>query len=263
LPHAEPAAAATCAPGQSSSCTSRLAKATDLRDCITGLTSTCAPTRRLAAGTTVEMQCSAYGDRFGAGSTSDVWFRIRVPQWPFADIRGWVPASAVTSPRQVGRCAGELPSLGQDDYEGSQATCATETRTVRGVSYCRDGTFRGVNSAVASPRRYLWRNCTDFAAVRMRMPGGWGDAKAWDEAARRDLRRWAIDSTPHVGDVAQSDAGAHGHVAVVLEVAGSKVRLEEYNAKSVRVDGQYYGDGRYSRTRWVARDGLEFIRQIG
>ena len=58
-----------------------------------------------------------------------------------------------------------------------------------------------------------------------------------------------MTSTPRVGDVAQSNAGSYGHVAVVAKVNASTVVVEEYNYAS----RNHYG------TRTVAKSSFNYI----
>lgn len=85
--------------------------------------------------------------------------------------------------------------------------------------------------------RYYKCQCTSFVAWRInerlgikftnRYKGAsWGDAKTWDEAARRSRVR--IDNKPVPGCIAQTNAGP-GHVAWVTKVSGNSVTIEEYN----------------------------------
>ena len=264
---APPAEAATCAAGQTSSCTSWIDSPgpASVRTCITGLTTTCqASTTKgpLAAGTAVTMLCYAFGDLTTGKYSSDKWFWSTVASGPKAGSTGWVHSSWVVYQRKVGRCSGEVPALGTNNYDGRTAPCARSTYVSGGVTYCLNADFRGSNGSLNSARDYGWRNCTDFAAFRMKVPAGWGNAIAWDVSARKDLSHWAIDARPHVGDIAQSDAGTFGHVAVVSSTRSGEVLLEEYNQGAVYPGKVYYGDGRYRNSRWVSTSGWEFIRRI-
>jgi surface antigen len=102
------------------------------------------------------------------------------------------------------------------------------------------------NGTYGDPWGFALRNCTSFAAWRLRetngatafsnhMGGGsWGDAGHWDDNAR-DLG-YLVDDVPAVGAVAQTDAGRIGHVAWVSAVGDGTVTIEEYN---------YYTPGGY------------------
>lgn len=68
---------------------------------------------------------------------------------------------------------------------------------------------------------YEWGNCT-YWAFSMRLSAGypipttWGDANTWDDRAIRD--GYAVNHTPAVGAIFQSDNGKWGHVAYVIAV---------------------------------------------
>ena len=67
------------------------------------------------------------------------------------------------------------------------------------------------------------------------VPGGWGNANTWDDNAGYGR----ISSTPAVGDIAQTDKGPYGHVAIVEAVNGSSIVVSEMNYDS---DGHFrYG----------------------
>ncbi len=219
----------------------------------------------LVGGTLVTMRCWAFGDIATGNYKSDKWFYITVASGTFAGKVGWVHSSWVKDQTTVGRCGGEVPALGTDNYDGKSAPCTTAL--VSGV-WCKNADFRGSNGSLNSGRGYAWRNCTDFAAFRMKVPAGWGNASSWDEHARANLSSWAIDSNPHLGDIAQNDtaAGGLGHVAVVRQVGigthAGQILIEEYNAGAKTINGAYYGDGKYYNTRWLSVSGYEFIRKI-
>ena len=91
------------------------------------------------------------------------------------------------------------------------------------------------------------RECTSFCAWRLNSANGigftnyygnvrWGNANHWDDAARS--LGIAVNSTPAVGAIAQTDAGTYGHVAWVAEVNGNLITIEEYN--------NWYGAKEYS-----------------
>lgn len=87
------------------------------------------------------------------------------------------------------------------------------------------------------PWAFIKCQCTSFVAFRINKRLGvkfthrykgaaWGDAKIWDEAARKSKVR--IDNKPVPGCIAQTNAGP-GHVAWVTKVSGNKVTVEEFN----------------------------------
>ncbi|WP_433479724.1 CHAP domain-containing protein [Spirillospora sp. CA-142024] len=88
------------------------------------------------------------------------------------------------------------------------------------------------------PWRFYAGQCTSFAAWRINdrlkvkfknnyRGGQWGDAKTWDNAAKRVGLK--VNRSPKVGAIAVWNDGAHGHVAYVARVNGSKIVVEEYN----------------------------------
>ena len=95
------------------------------------------------------------------------------------------------------------------------------------------------NGSYGDPWGFALRNCTSFVAWRLRTTNGladfenhfggvhWGNAAEWDEAAGE--LGYLVDDVPAVGAVAQTDAGAHGHVAWVSAVGTGTVTVEEYN----------------------------------
>lgn len=185
-------------------------------------------------------------------------------------------------PRHVNKCLdvpksqvsmnGALPTI-WDCHTGSNQRFTLRTWTPKVVSYpdgdavCAETKSRSglcpssvwlKGGKAESPRKYYYRNCTDFVAWRTQqsagrvvVPPGWGNARTWDDFARRAGR--TISSTPRVGDIAQTDAGVYGHVAVVAEVRPGQVRLEEYNGAPA-----FYGT--YTNYRWVSTSSYRYIR---
>ena len=175
-------------------------------------------------------------------------------------IGSWVAALLVAGAFTVaGPSAGPaIAAIDANDYPGQDAVCAA-TGTVSG--WCANSDWRKGGSPYSS-RGYAWRNCTDFAAFRANqlaghtvVPSGWGNANAWDEHAR--AAGLAVDGAPQVGDIAQSDAGTFGHVAIVAQIGSGQVRLEEYNHTKPG-DPNYY-DGLYYNNRWVSSPAYEYI----
>jgi surface antigen len=85
------------------------------------------------------------------------------------------------------------------------------------------------------------RECTSFVAWALYSRNGFNmpffdNANNWGPDAAR--RGYAVNSTPAVGSVAWSNAGAYGHVAYVVAVGGGNVTIEEYN---------HYGNGTYDK----------------
>lgn len=99
------------------------------------------------------------------------------------------------------------------------------------------------------------RQCVSYTAWKVassgrHMPywGGRGNAKLWDDNARR--AGIPVDGNPHPGDVAVSNSGTFGHVMYVEAVHGDgTISISQYNAG---------WDGKYSEGRRKAA-GLSFI----
>jgi surface antigen len=98
-------------------------------------------------------------------------------------------------------------------------------------SWCKRGSW-------LSPRRFAYRNCTDFAAWYLGL--NWGSFRF--SANRGNAADWkafagnaglTVSSTPSVGDIAwwgSSVAGGFGHVAIVTAIASNgTVSVAEYN----------------------------------
>jgi surface antigen len=92
--------------------------------------------------------------------------------------------------------------------------------------------------ALVDPWLFYNRECTSFVAWRMNsangiafanyMGGGhFGNANHWDDNAR--TLGYAVNGTPAVGAIAQTDAGSAGQVAWVAAVGPGTVTIEEYN----------------------------------
>ncbi|MDQ3064868.1 MAG: LysM peptidoglycan-binding domain-containing protein, partial [bacterium] len=58
---------------------------------------------------------------------------------------------------------------------------------------------------------YWYGYCTWYVATKISMPNNWRDANQWDDYARV-TPGWIVGSTPVVGAIAQTNAGAEGHV---------------------------------------------------
>lgn len=113
--------------------------------------------------------------------------------------------------------------------------------------YIRDSQGNITGNYQNSPRRYGYRNCTDWVAFRIAqltgisIPGDLHDAKLWDGNAPNT---WDIDQTPEPGDIAQSKDGLYGHVGAVEVVDKTadgkivKIIVSQYNL---------HEDGNYSR----------------
>ncbi|MCF6378859.1 CHAP domain-containing protein [Nocardioides KLBMP 9356] len=95
-----------------------------------------------------------------------------------------------------------------------------------------------INGTIGDSWGFVLRNCTSFAAWRLRERNGidfgndfgghhWGDARKWDDVARR--LGYRVDSVPAIGAIAQTDDGRVGHVAWVSAIGPGTVTVEEYN----------------------------------
>ena len=74
---------------------------------------------------------------------------------------------------------------------------------------------------------YEWGWCTYGAKQLAPWVGSWGDARNWDENARRDGH--TVSNTPIVGSVFVSNAGRYGHTGVVVGVSGSTITVKDMN----------------------------------
>ena len=89
------------------------------------------------------------------------------------------------------------------------------------------------NASVTNTYEYGY--CTFWSAKRREetakpIPNTWGDARTWDDGARRD--GYVVDQTPTQGAIMQTDAGALGHVAFVEEVLPDGIwKISEMNVK--------------------------------
>ena len=117
-----------------------------------------------------------------------------------------------------------------------------------------DYPYRADTTQSSDPWGFTKRQCVSFAAWELKQHGTtvsngsqhWGNARDWDEAARRLGR--TVTTRPKVGAVAQWNAGerstyypdgggtgtvtagSYGHVAYVTNVyADGSVRVEQYN----------------------------------
>lgn len=71
--------------------------------------------------------------------------------------------------------------------------------------------------------------CTFGVASWTKVPSGLGNANMWASGAR--AMGYIVSTIPKIGAVAQSSAGAYGHVALVVGVSGSQVQIKEMNYK--------------------------------
>ena len=120
-----------------------------------------------------------------------------------------------------------------------------------------DYPYKGQGTGV-DPWSFYKGQCTSFVAWRLNNRNHinftnhykgqhFGNANSWDNAAR--AAGISVTGTPHVGDVAQSNAGTYGHVAWVSAVGSTTVTVEEYN---------YLHSDRYD-TRTVSKGSFNYI----
>lgn len=75
---------------------------------------------------------------------------------------------------------------------------------------------------------YDYRSCTWWVKHwRPSVGNNWGNANNWGYAAQS--QGWTVSNIPVVGAVAWSTAGYYGHVALVLELRGDAVLIQEGN----------------------------------
>jgi surface antigen len=88
------------------------------------------------------------------------------------------------------------------------------------------------------------RECVSWAGWRRQQLGrpvyAWGNANQWGAGAR--AAGFRVDGSPEVGAVAETTAGAYGHVAVVEAISGSNVIVSEMNYD----DAGHYRLGTYA-----------------
>ena len=134
-------------------------------------------------------------------------------------------SKAVWASRVAG---GTTPGTNTGGYPDADAVDCSATYGK--YSWCKNGTW-------ASPRRFAYRNCTDFVSWRLGISwelaesGGTAHAYAWRQGWI-DAGR-SVGTTPRVGAIAwwgTSRGGGYGHVAVVVAVnADGSARVEQYN----------------------------------
>ncbi|GJN69427.1 CHAP domain-containing protein [Purpureocillium lilacinum] len=124
------------------------------------------------------------------------------------------------------KCPGTKPPGGGDGGGGSIPGPVKN-------DYPYNGRCSGID-----PWKYYKCQCTSFVAWRINKRLGikfhnyfkgpnWGDAKTWDEAARKT--GYKVDNNPKPGSIAQHSRNKWGHVAWVTKVNGNQVTIEEYN----------------------------------
>ena len=92
---------------------------------------------------------------------------------------------------------------------------------------------------------YAWGNCTWWSYAMRQwagspIPNTWGNANTWDDYAR--AQNYAVNNTPAVGAVFQTDVGGggYGHVAYVIKVnpVNGEWTISEMNAPTLNVVSQ-------------------------
>jgi len=183
-------------------------------------------------GAAVTISCQARGTSVsGTYGTSNIWDKIGTGRY-VADAYVRTGSDGLVAP-----------------------VCGSTTPTPSGMK--DDYPYRGQTSGI-DPWHFYKGQCTSFVAWRLnsrnhiQFTNGYkgqhfGNANSWDNAAR--AAGISVTSTPRVGDVAQSNAGSFGHVAVVARVNASTVVVEEYN----------YAHPNHYGTRTVARSAFNYI----
>lgn len=82
-------------------------------------------------------------------------------------------------------------------------------------------------AAVSYGNNYAYGFCTWYVASRRSVPSNWGNANTWLANAQAD--GWSTGSVPKPGAIAQTTAGAMGHVAIVEAVYDSTILISEMN----------------------------------
>lgn len=90
-----------------------------------------------------------------------------------------------------------------------------------------------VSVIFAWPNTYAGGNCTFFVASKVPVPDSLGNANTW--AIRAAEQGYTVSTVPKIGAVAQTSAGALGHVAIVRDIQGSQVLIEEMNSLGLGV----------------------------
>ena len=117
-----------------------------------------------------------------------------------------------------------------NDSSGSSSTGASGWWGTNTYPY--SGECPAANLAFSAYGGYVCQ-CTSYAGWKAKEKYGtrisaWGNANNWANSAR--LRGYTVSSTPAAGTIAQSTAGAWGHVAWVESVnANGTINITEYN----------------------------------
>lgn len=129
----------------------------------------------------------------------------------------------------------------------------TGTQIINGKTYNFDSSGKLIASAnynhsqATTVNTYPKGNCTYYAKQQVEYIGnGWGNASEWANSARK--YGYTVDHNPAVGTVVVFQGGQggastqYGHVAVVRQVSGNSIFIEEMNG--------FAGFGNVG-TRWV------------
>lgn len=122
-----------------------------------------------------------------------------------------------------------------------QQPVAPKAASTAGVTY---GSFAWGTSAVYGSNGYDYGYCTWYVATRVSVPANWGNANTW--AYYAPASGWTVSSTPNgPGAIAQTSAGAEGHVAYVEAVSadGTMIKYSDMNGLA--------GWGRVGFSDWV------------
>jgi surface antigen len=140
--------------------------------------------------------------------------RDKIVAFNDAEIKGLVPGAQIVVP------------------DGTQAIAQTAAQIAR--SYSASTSFPWGSSPIYGYNGYDYGYCTWYVANKISVPSNWGNANTWDNRA------------PRAGAVAQSDAGAEGHVAYVEAVSddGSMIKYSDMNGLA--------GFGRVGYSDWVS-----------
>lgn len=104
-----------------------------------------------------------------------------------------------------------------------------------------------IKHIVATANSYSRGYCTWYVASRRPIPSNWGNARNWLTNARSI--GWATGSTPQLGAIAWTGAGAMGHVAYTERVEGNRALISEMNYNGLGVVNQRWVS--FSEFTWI------------
>lgn len=99
--------------------------------------------------------------------------------------------------------------------------------------------IQAVNGPVGA-NGYYYGYCTYWTAINRYVPPGLGNANLW--AINAQAMGYMVSNTPIIGSVAQTSAGAEGHVALVVAVSGTQVLVSEMNYQGWNIVDQRWAD---------------------